>query len=75
MMTEIMSQVMLLIIAKVKEDQLIELENVDNVMEGSILSVVQYWLSTFEISNSSLVDVSNSLHTRLYENMEVVNDD
>ncbi len=75
MMTEIMSQVMLLIIAKVKEDQLIELENVDNVMEGSILSVVQYWLSTFEINNSSLVDVSNSLHTRLYENMEVVNDD
>ena len=62
---EIMLQAITLIIFKVKEECPEELFDSERADEGTILAIVKYWISTFDIDTSSLVDISNSVKTKL----------
>ncbi|HFI0685293.1 TPA: hypothetical protein ACGPDF_001480 [Streptococcus suis] len=69
LMTEIMSQAMTLIIAKVAEDNAEDLNNEEVPEEGTILSAVKYWIATFEIKTDSLIDISNSIKAKLEQSL------
>lgn len=69
LMTEIMSQAMTLIIAKVIEENAEEIISDEVPEEGTILSAVKYWLSTFEIKIDSLIDISNSIKAKLEQSL------
>lgn len=69
LMTEIMSQAMMLIISKVVEENSEELNNEEIVEEGTIFSAVKYWITTFDIKTDSLIDISNSLKAKLEQSL------
>lgn len=69
LMTEIMSQAMTLIISKVVEENAEDLVSDDIPEEGTILSAVKYWITTFEIKTDSLINISNSIKTKLEQSI------
>lgn len=69
LMTEIMSQAMTLIISKVVEENAEEIHSDEVPEEGTILSAVKYWISTFEIRTDSLIDISNSIKVKLEQSL------
>lgn len=37
--------------------------------EGTIISAVKYWITTFEIKTDSLIDISNSIRVKLEQSL------
>ncbi|AMB97392.1 hypothetical protein [Aerococcus urinaeequi] len=60
MMTDIMVQAMTAIIQEVIIGQGYSVES-DDVLPNSILAVVQYWVSTYEIDVTSLLSIANTM--------------
>ncbi|MGQ7659684.1 hypothetical protein ACTGWK_03905 [Streptococcus suis] len=69
LMTEIMSQAMTLIISKVVEENTEELLTNEVLEDGTIISAVKYWITTFEIKTDSLIDISNSIRVKLEQSL------
>lgn len=69
LMTEIMSQAMTLIISKVVEENTEEFLTNEALEEGTIISAVKYWITTFEIKTDSLIDISNSIRVKLEQSL------
>lgn len=64
LMMEIVSQAMTLIINKVMEERE-EAEIDTDISDGTILSMVDYWISVFDVDTSDTVHISNSLRIAL----------
>ncbi|HEM3695720.1 TPA: hypothetical protein U1D08_001064 [Streptococcus suis] len=69
LMAEIMSQAMTLIISKVVEENTEELLTNEVLEDGTIISAVKYWITTFEIKTDSLIDISNSIRVKLEQSL------
>ncbi|WP_413367297.1 hypothetical protein [Lysinibacillus sp. 3P01SB] len=61
MMGDILVQAMAMIIQQVVIVEKNSIEESEEIMPGSILSAVQYWVSTFEVDTSSLFTITNTL--------------
>lgn len=64
LMSEIVSQAMSLIIDKVIKE-IEDDEIISDSADGTILSIVNYWISVFEVETSDSVRISNSLKLAL----------
>ncbi|HFU3700135.1 TPA: hypothetical protein ACGOZB_002108, partial [Streptococcus suis] len=64
-----MSQAMTLIISKVVEENTEELLTNEVLEDGTIISAVKYWITTFEIKTDSLIDISNSIRVKLEQSL------
>lgn len=69
MMSDIMVQVMALIIQQVVIIENYDIEQDDQATPDSILTAVRYWISTFEVDTSSLFSIMNSLRASLENNL------
>lgn len=65
LMNEIMIQAMSLIIQQVLTIEKNNLDDAEESSPNSILAVVNYWVSTFEVDTSSLFSITNSLRRNL----------
>lgn len=64
LMGDIMVQAMAIIIQQVIIIEGNTLESAEDAISNSILSVVNYWITTFEVDISSVFSISNSLRSR-----------
>lgn len=69
MMGDIMIQAMAMIIQQVILVEEKSLTEVDESSTSSILAVVNYWITTFEVDTTSLFSIMNSLRTNLEKDM------
>nr|WP_263314752.1 hypothetical protein [Mammaliicoccus sp. Marseille-Q6498] len=60
-MSEIMLNAMSMIIQEVLIVENYSLDGEDEILQGSILQAVQYWVNAFEIDTTSLFSISNSI--------------
>lgn len=68
-MGDIMIQAMAMIIQQVILVEEKSLTEVDESSTSSILAVVNYWVTTFEVDTTSLFSIMNSLRTNLEKDM------
>ncbi|CAM5220980.1 hypothetical protein UACE39S_00986 [Ureibacillus acetophenoni] len=69
LMGDIMIQAMSMIIQQVVIIEGHSLEDADELSSNSILAVVKYWVSTFEVDTSSIFSIMNSLRRNLERDM------
>ena len=68
-MGDIMVQAMSMLIQQVLIIEENTLDIVDEFTSNSILAVVKYWVTTFEVDTTSLFTIMNSLRTKLDQEM------